>query len=145
MSAWWVIALVVIAGGAAVTLQAQLAAVVEGRLGTLEAVFLTYGVGGLGSGLLILVARGGNLPRWRELPPSVLLAGVFGMVIVGAISFTVARLGVVRGLLLITVAQFAVAAVIDHFGLLGAEVQRLTLQKVAGVGLLVGGAWLVLR
>ncbi len=145
MTAWWVIIIVVIAGGAAVTLQAQLAAVVEGQLGTLEAVFLTYGVGGLVSGLLVLLARGGNLPRWRELPPHVLLAGVFGLVIVGAISFTVARLGVVRGLLLITVAQFVVAAVIDHFGLLGAEVQPLTLQKAAGVALLLGGAWIVLR
>lgn len=145
MTAWWVIVVVVIAGGAAVTLQAQLAAVVEGQLGTLEAVFLTYGVGGLVSGLLVLLARGGNLPRWRELPPHVLLAGVFGLVIVGAISFTVARLGVVRGLLLITVAQFVVAAVIDHFGLLGAEVQPLTLQKAAGVALLLGGAWIVLR
>lgn len=145
MTAWWVIIIVVIAGGAAVTLQAQLAAVVEGQLGTLEAVFLTYGVGGLVSGLLVLLARGGNLPRWRELPPHVLLAGVFGLVIVGAISFTVARLGVVRGLLLITVAQFVVAAVIDHFGLLGAEVQPLTLQKAAGVVLLLGGAWIVLR
>jgi transporter family-2 protein len=145
VTAWWVIALVVMAGGAAVTLQAQLAAIVEDRLGTLEAIFLTYGIGGLLSGLLVLLARGGNLPRWRELPPVVLLAGVFGVVIVGAISFAVARLGVVRGLLLITVAQFAVAAVVDHFGLLGAEVQRFTLQTGAGVALLLGGAWLVLR
>lgn len=137
--------MVAVAGGVAVALQAQLAAVIDERLGTLEAVFVTYGVGGVVAAALVLAARGGNLADWRALPPSAFLAGLFGLVIVGTISFSVARMGVVRALLLVTVAQFAVSAVIDQFGLLGAQVQPLTLQKLAGIGLLLSGAWLVLR
>lgn len=140
-----VILAVAVAGGAAIALQAQVAGVVSDRVGTLEAVFITYGVGGVLSAVLMVLARGGNLAAVRQLPVYVYLAGVLGLVIVGAISFSVARLGVVRGLLLITVAQFVVSAAIDQFGWFGADVQPLTLSKASGIILLLGGGWLVLR
>ena len=145
MTGLLLIVVVAVAGGAAIAMQAQLAGLVSDRVGTLEAVFITYGVGGLLSALLMLVARGGSLGQLRQLPASIYLAGVFGLVIVGAIAFSVGRLGVVRGLLLITVAQFVWSALIDQFGWFGADVQPLTLGKAAGIALLLGGGWLVLR
>lgn len=145
MTALWVIVLVAVAGGASVALQAQLIGLIDSRLGTLEAVFLTYGIGGLVAAGLMMLARGGNLGAWRDVPPYVYLAGLFGLVIIGSISFSVARLGAVRGLLLVTVAQFLLSALIDQFGWLGADLQPVTVQKVAGIMLLLGGAWLVLR
>lgn len=145
MTGLLVILVVAVAGGVAIALQAQLAGVVSDRVGTLEAVFITYGIGGLLSGALMLLVRGGNLGQVRHLPAYIYLAGAFGLVIVGAISFSVGRLGVVRGLLLVTVAQFVVSAAIDQFGWFGAEVQPLTLAKASGIVLLLGGAWLVLR
>jgi len=140
-----VILVVAVAGGAAIAVQAQLAGVVSDRVGTLEAVFITYGIGGLLSAALMLLVRGGNLGQVRHLPAYIYLAGAFGLVIVGAISFSVGRLGVVRGLLLITVAQFVVSAAIDQFGWFGAEVQPLTIAKAGGITLLLAGGWLVLR
>lgn len=141
----WVIVLVAAAGGAAVALQAQLIGTIDDRLGTLEAVFLTYGIGGLVATVLIVAARGGQLGAWRTLPWHVYLSGVFGLVIIGAISWSVARLGVVRGLLLVTVAQFLLASLIDQFGLFGAQVRPIGPDKLLGIALLLGGAWLVLR
>lgn len=145
MSALLVIVLVAAAGGASVALQSQLIGVMNARVGTLEAVFLTYGIGGLLAALLMIMARGGNLASWRALPPSAYTAGAFGLVIIATISYSVARLGVVRGLLVVTVAQFVVSALIDQFGWLGAPVQPMTVQKAAGIMLVVGGGWLVLR
>jgi transporter family-2 protein len=145
MSALLVIVLVAAAGGAAVALQSQLIGVMNTRIGTLEAVFLTYGIGGLLAGLLMVAARGGNLAMWRALPPSVYTAGAFGLVIIATISYSVARLGVVRGLLVVTVSQFVVSALIDQFGWLGAPVQPMTAQKAMGIVLVLGGGWLVLR
>jgi transporter family-2 protein len=145
MTGLTVIVAVAVTGGVAIALQAQLAGFVSDRVGTLEAVFITYGIGGLLSAVLMLFARGGNLGQLRQLPGYVYLAGVFGLVIVGAISFSVGRLGVVRGLLLITVAQFVVSALIDQLGWFGAAVQPLTVPKAAGIGLLIAGGWLVLR
>ena len=141
----WIIVLVAVAGGAAISLQAQTAGLISDRVGTLEAVFVTYVLGGVLAALLVLGARGADLGAVRQLPPYVHLSGVFGLVIVGTIAFSVGRLGVVRGLLLITVAQFVVSALIDQFGWFGARVQPLTPSKAAGIVLLLTGGWLVLR
>jgi transporter family-2 protein len=65
--------------------------------------------------------------------------------VVGTISWSVARLGVVRGLLLVTLAQFLLSAVIDHFGWFGADVRTLDASRIAGIALFMAGAWLVLR
>jgi transporter family-2 protein len=143
--ALWLIIVVAVVGGAAISLQAQTAGVISERVGTLEAVFVTYGLGGLLSALLVLIVPGTDIPAVRSLPGYVWSSGVFGLVIVATISFSVGRLGVVRGLLLVTVAQFVVSALIDQFGWLGAQVQPLTLAKAIGIVLLLLGGWLVLR
>jgi transporter family-2 protein len=145
MPSLWVLVLVAAAGGVAVALQAQFVGVIDQRLGTLAAVFLTYGVGAVIAGLLVLGARGGNLLAWRDVPSYAYLAGVFGLVIIGAISWSVARIGVVRGLLTVTLAQFVASALIDQFGWFGADVRPLDLLRVTGIGLLLVGGWLVLR
>ena len=139
------ILLVAAAGGFAVALQAQSVGLIDERLGTLEAVFVTYASGGQLAALLMLLARGGTLAAFREVPPLAYLSGGFGLVIIAAISWSVARLGVVRGLLLVTLAQFLLSAAIDQFGWFGAQVRPLDLPRIAGIGLLLAGGWLVLR
>jgi len=51
----------------------------------------------------------------------------------------------VEALMTLTVAQFATAAVIDHFGVLGADVRPVDTTKLAGLLLLIAGTWLALR
>jgi bacterial/archaeal transporter family-2 protein len=145
MASVWLIVVIAAAGGAAVAVQGQLIGVIGQRLGTLEAVFLTYAIGATLAGLIMLVVRGGNLQAWRDVPPYAYLAGVFGLVIIAAISWSVGSLGVVRGLLIVTLAQFLLSAAIDQFGWFGAEVRSLDLLRVVGIGLLLAGGWLVLR
>jgi transporter family-2 protein len=145
MAPFWLIVLVAAAGGAAVALQAQLVGVIDDRAGTLAAVFVTYGAGGLMAGALMLAMRGANLSVWREIPPYTYLSGALGLIVIAAISWGVARLGVVRGLLVVTLAQFLLSAAIDQFGWFGADVRALDLPKVTGIVLLLAGGWLVLR
>jgi transporter family-2 protein len=145
MASVWLIVVIAAAGGAAVAVQGQLIGVIGQRLGTLEAVFLTYAIGAVLAGLIMLVVRGGNLQAWRDVPPYAYLAGVFGLVIIAAISWSVGSLGVVRGLLIVTLAQFLLSAAIDQFGWFGAEVRSLDLLRLVGIGLLLAGGWLVLR
>lgn len=141
----WLVLLLAAAGGAAVAVQAQFVGTIDERLGTLEAVFVTYGIGGLIAAVLYLIGRGGSMPAWRELPPYTYLAGALGLVVIASISWSVSRLGVVRGLLVVTVGQFLLSAVIDQFGWFGAPVRTLDLSRVAGIALLLAGGWLVLR
>lgn len=132
-------------GGISITLQAQLIGVMDKKLGTLESVFITYGGGGLLIGLVMLMIRGGNLAAWQTVPWYTLLSGALGLVIVGGISYTTPRLGLVTMLTIIVAAQFITGACMDHYGLLGADLRPLNLTRISGIGLLLMGTWLVVR
>jgi transporter family-2 protein len=145
MAPVWLIVLVAAAGGAAVALQAQFVGVIDDRAGTLAAVCVTYGAGGLLAGGLLLAMRDTHVAALRDVPPYAYLSGALGLIVIAAISWGVARLGVVRGLLVVTLAQFLLGAAIDQFGWFGADVRVLDLPKLVGIVLLLAGGWLVLR
>lgn len=137
--------LIAAVGGIAVTLQAQFMGLMDQQLGTLESIFITYGSGGLLVGMAMLLVRGGNLAAWQTVPWFALLAGLLGLIIVGTIGYGTARLGLVTAMTVIIAAQFTTSAIVDHFGLLGAELRPLTVSRIGGVGLMLMGTWLVVR
>lgn len=132
-------------GGIAGTLQTHFMGVMDRNIGTVESMFITYGAGGLLIGLVMLFLGGGNLASWNNVPWYTLLAGVLGLVVVGILGFTAPRIGLVPVLTLFVASQFIVGAGLDHFGLLGAEIRPLDLSRVAGVGVILFGVWLVIR
>lgn len=132
-------------GGLAGTLQAHLMGILDHRLGTAESVFITYGGGALIIGLVMLLLRGGNLGSWPGVPPVAFFAGVLGLAVVGILGFTVPRIGLVPVMTLFVASQFMLSAAMDHFGLLGAEVRALDLSRVAGLGVILVGVWLVIK
>jgi transporter family-2 protein len=131
--------------GVAVAVQAQFTGVMQRQMGTLESTFLTYFSGGIVIGLVMLLARGGSLAAAPGLPWYVYSAGILGLVIIGTLSLSVGDLGLVPALVLITVSQFVVGALINHFGLLGAVVDPIDSGKLTGFALLGLGTYLVLR
>ena len=141
------IALIIIAaiGGVAVALQGQFMGLMDKGIGTRESVFITYASGGALAGLAMLAFRGGNLKAWQEVPWYALTAGILGLVIVGTIGYTVPRLGLSKAFTIIVAAQFIVAAVLDHFGMLGAAMRPLDVTRLAGIGLLITGVWLIVK
>ena len=136
---------VAVMGGLAAVVQAQFNSIMNKGMGTLESVFITYGLGGVVVGLLMLAHRGGNLRAFVGLPWYVLLAGLCGLVIIGSISYTVPRLGLVTTFTVIVATQFILGSLFDHFGVLGMEIRPLTLQKISGILILLMGVWLVMR
>ena len=145
MTSLLLLALIAAIGGIAVTLQGQFMGLMDQSIGTRESVFITYAGGGMVVALVILAARGGNLRAWQAVPWYALTAGLFGLVIVGTIGYTVPRLGLSTAFTIIVAAQFVVAALIDHFGWLGAEVRPLDFPRLAGIGVLILGVWLITR
>lgn len=132
-------------GGIAVALQAQFMGLMDKQIGTLEGVFITYGGGGLLIGLAMLLSRGGNLAGWQGVPWYALSSGALGLVIVGTIGYTAARLGLVTAMTIIVAAQFICGAVLDHYGVLGADFRPLDLARSLGIALMLLGTWLVIR
>ena len=137
--------LVAAIGGIAIVVQAQLNGMMDKGMGTVESVFITYGIGGLIITLVMVGMRGGNLAGFRELPWYVTLASVCGLIIIGSISYSVPRLGLVAALTVLVASQFITGALFDHFGILGAELRPLTLQKLLGVVIVLVGVWLIIR
>lgn len=145
MTSFTTLFLLAIIGGAAVTLQGQFMGLMDQGLGTRESVFITYASGGLLACVALLAARGGNLAAWREVPRYALSAGVLGLLIVGTIGYTVPRLGLSTAFTVMVASQFIVAALLDHYGLLGATLRPMELSRLAGVGVLILGVWLITR
>ena len=130
--------------GVAVAVQAQFTGILQRQTGTLESTFITYFSGGIVIGVVMLLARGGSLGAAGGLPWYAYGTGVLGLVIIGTLSVSVGDLGLFPALVLITVSQFLVGAIIDHFGLFGAVVSPIDGSKVGGFVLLGLGTYLVL-
>jgi len=141
------IPLIIIAaiGGIAITLQAQFMGIMDKSIGTLESMFITYASGGLLISLAMLVNRGGNLSAWGSVPWYALSAGVLGLIIVGTIGYSTPRLGLVTAFTILVASQFIVGALLDHFGILGADLRPLNLTRIAGIGVMLLGVWLIIH
>ena len=144
MSVTGLIVLAVI-GGIAVTIQGQFMGLMDKNIGTLESVFITYSSGGILAAVAMIASRGGNLKAVQAVPWYALSAGLMGLVIVGTIGYTVPRLGLSKAFTIIVASQFLVAALLDHYGLLGAAVRPMDLSRLAGMALLVVGVWLIVK
>lgn len=131
--------------GALVALQAHFMGLMDKGIGTLESVFITYFSGGLLIGIIMLIQRGGNLAAWQQAPWYALSSGVAGLFIVGIIGFCAPRMGLVPAFTVLIGAQFCFAAVLDHFGWLGASVRPLDITRLAGIFTVMFGIWLILK
>ncbi len=132
-------------GGAAVALQSQFMGLMDKNIGTRESVFITYASGGILAAAIMLAARGGNLKAWHGVPWYALCSGVVGLVIVGTIGYTVPRMGLSKAFTIMVSSQFVVAALLDHFGLLGAALRPLDFTRLAGIVVLIVGVWLIMK
>lgn len=81
-------------GGIAVGLQSPLASMITQRLGLFESVFIVHIGGAILALIPLLIYGGGKLSEWRNLPWYALGAGIFGIVVIGAISYMIPRVGI---------------------------------------------------
>jgi len=137
--------IVAVVGGVSVAFQAQMMGLLDKTIGTLEGVFITYAGGGLLIAIVLVLMRGGNLGAWQSAPWYAYSSGALGLIIVGAIGYSAPRLGLVATFTIIVSAQFVVAALIDHFGVLGAATRPIDLSRMVGIALLLAGIWLTMR
>jgi bacterial/archaeal transporter family-2 protein len=140
------IILIGLAGGIAVGLQAPMSSMITQRLGMFESVFIVHIGGALVALLpLLVLSGGGNLPRWRELPWYTLLAGGFGLIVLGAISYMIPRVGVAAAVITIVAGQMVVSTILDHFGWLGGMGRPMDLTRAIGLAIVLVGVWLTVK
>ena len=132
-------------GGVATALQAHFMGLMDKRLGTLESVFITYFSGGILIGLIMLIQRGGNLSAGAAAPWYAYSSGALGLIIVGTLSYSAPRLGLVAAFTIFVSAQFAMGALVDHFGWMGSTVRPMTASRLSGMAVVLAGIWLIIR
>jgi len=136
------------AAGMLVALQAPINSRLGKSVGTFPAAVFSFAVG---LGVLLVIALFasdgglGGLGRVGRAPWWALLGGLLGAAYVASVLVTVRTLGA-GGVTAATIAgQLAMALVVDQFGLLGLARHPIDAGRLAGIVLLAGGVYLIVR
>jgi len=98
----------------------------------------------LGVLAMILQARP-DVGAMKGLPWWAWMGGLYGCAFVVSAAWGVPRLGVATTITVMIAGQLLLSLALDHFGALGVEKQPLSLGRIAGVALVIGGVVLVRR
>jgi transporter family-2 protein len=112
-----------------------------------SAALISFLVGTTALLALLLVTRAALPSRdaIAAVPAWAWFGGLFGAFYVAISTIVAAELGAASLLALALMGQLAMALVVDHYGWLGLPVNPITFTRLAGVGLLCAGVWLVTR
>jgi transporter family-2 protein len=141
----WLVILIGLIGGAAVGIQSQIAGAMGQRIGGTASSFIIHLSGMILSGLLLFVRGGEKVRDWHTLPWYMLGAGIFGLILYQTINVTLPRLGSTMMIALIIIGQLLAGTIIDHFGLFGVVTRHIDLPRLAGIGALLIGGYLIAR
>lgn len=113
-------------------------------VGSLESSWINHVVGTAFAGLLLLGGLSTGPLQWGGLAWYYWIGGCFGVGVVAASNYAVARIGAVLFGMIVLAIQLATSAGLDHYGVLGGDPIPLTGMRLGGLGLLVAGALLTL-
>jgi transporter family-2 protein len=147
MNSNWVILLLVMLGGALTALQAPTNALLSRAVGSpVNAALVSFLVGSvvLAAFAAVLAARPSS-DAMRALPWYAWVGGAYGAFFVAVAAFAAPRIGIASLLVFLIAGQLLAAVALDHLGVLGLSKQAVTPTRVAGVLLVLAGAFLVRR
>ncbi|ULO05537.1 DMT family transporter [Paenibacillus sp. 19GGS1-52] len=113
------------------------------RLGERVGFWLTnsfvHGSGFIVSFIIYLFIRDGHLGQFQSANKGYMLGGALGVLIVFSVMQGMGRLGTAYSVAFILVAQLIFALIIDSMGLFGVTKTPLQWNKLAGIGVMIGG------
>jgi transporter family-2 protein len=132
--------------GGLVALQAPINAGLGKATGGLPAALVSFSVGSLAlAGIVILSGKAAGLGSTFDVSWYYLVGGLLGAAYVTTALLAVSAIGA-GGVAAATVTgQLTAAVVIDRLGLFGLDQVAITPARIAGVGLLLAGTFLILR
>ena len=89
--------------------------------------------------------RNGSLDPIKQVHPVLLTAGVMGACLVFAIAWLIPQVGAGTVMITLLAGQVIGGLLMSHFGWLGSPIQPITLTKIAGVAVMIGGVVLATR
>jgi bacterial/archaeal transporter family-2 protein len=143
---WLPLAATVLAGGL-VAMQAPINSTLGRSVGTFAAASVSFAIGLAMLVTITLLAGGGfgDVGEARHLQWYYLTGGVLGAAYVTTVLVSVRTLGA-GGTTAATIAgQLTTSVLLDRLGLLGLEQRGLSAPRLAGIALLAGGVFLIVR
>lgn len=144
--AYLIMAILVLAGAATAfqgPTNARLAVAVGS---TVNAAFVSFVVGTIMLGLLALFLQvRPDIQAVRTLPWWGWMGGLYGCLFVASLAWGVPRLGVATTIVLAVSGQMIMGIILDHYGAFGAPTHPVSLTRIAGIALVIGGMLLVRR
>jgi transporter family-2 protein len=144
MNPLFFIILIGLGAGMAIGLQGPLSSMITQKLGSLESVFIIH-IGGAIAALIPMAFVGSRLGEWKSVPWYALAAGSLGLIVISVMGYAIPRIGAAGALITLMAGQILVAALLDHFGLLGVTPRVIDLQRIIGFGVVIFGVWLTVR
>lgn len=139
-------AIVMLAAGIGIPVLAALNAQLGTRLGSPSAAASCLFVVAFAFSAAVLMATGpASLAGVSAAPKHLFLAGGLVAFYVLSITWVAPRFGVGNAVFFVLLGQLISAALIDHFGLMGARLSPLSLTRAAGIGLMTLGVILTQR
>jgi transporter family-2 protein len=114
--------------------------------GSLMGAFMSFFTGTIALLILNLIVSNNammNLKQTASGPWYIWLGGLIGAIFVGYITWINQQQGMALTFALVVAGQIFISLLIDHFGLFGSVVQTITLQKIIGGALIIGGIILI--
>ncbi len=115
-------------------------------LGPLTGAFLSFLTGTIILFVLNAIINGSamfNLRTYATGPWYIWLGGTIGAIFVGYITWINQQQGIALTFALVVAGQISISLLIDHYGLFGSAVRTITLDKIIGAALIVGGIVLI--
>ena len=101
---------------------------------------LFWSIGALGAWVIGITGwRTGALAPIRQVHPVLLTAGILGACLVFAIAWLIPQVGAGRVMITLLAGQVIGGMVLSHFGWLGSPQQPVTIIRVLGVAIMIGG------
>jgi transporter family-2 protein len=132
--------------GALIALQAPINAGLAGATGSVPAALVSFLIGTLALAAIVVVSgKAGELSSTFDVRWYYLIGGLLGAAYVFTVLVTVRSVGA-GGVAAATITgQLTASVIIDRLGILGLEQVPLSWERLAGVGLLLAGTYLVAR
>jgi transporter family-2 protein len=129
--------------GVGIPIMAALNAGLGVQLGsTAAATFVLFVVGVILAGAVVAVVGAPSRAAFTFERPQLYAGAVFILFYALSVTWAAPRIGVGNAVFFVLLGQLVAAAVIDHFGLIGAIRAELTARRAAGIAAMAFGVWL---
>ena len=136
-------AIIMALAGVGIPVLAALNAQLGGRIGSPAAAASLLFVVAFATALVVALIHGPQgFTKLATAPKHLFLGGVLIAFYVLSITFIAPHFGIGNAVFFVLLGQLFSAALIDHFGLFGAQVSPVSMTRAAGIGVMAIGVWL---